>query len=280
MQHFAVIGQSLPHTYSPAIHGRAIKLLDLDASYTTIEIPPMRFAEQIIDIKNSGKYSGFNVTIPYKTHIFSVLDQVDTEAEAIGAVNTINVVESTWHGYNTDVYGFLNPLGSLNQKFRNCLILGAGGAARAVIYALAKQLITLTITLCARNVEKAALLVSELKPQTGQTTIDIQSMDFAAEHYPDFDLIVNSTPLGMFPHVHSSPIQLNKKTDRPILFYDLVYNPQKTRFLSEARKMCSQAIVIGGLDMLISQAAKSFEIWTKLKFPVADVQNFMQSVLS
>lgn len=280
MHRFAIIGESLPHTYSPLIHSQAIKLLGLDAAYKPIEIPSEQFVEQIGDLKASKKYNGFNVTIPYKTRIISVLDQIDDEARSIGAVNTIQVNDNQWSGYNTDVTGFLSPLKGLNRKIDSVLILGAGGSARAVIYALVTHLRTHTIILSVRNEQRATPLLEDLSPFIENTSIRIQTLEYAESNYTDFDMVVNTTPLGMYPEVEARPIQLTKKTRREIIFYDLIYNPLKTNFLNQAEAMCTQATLIGGLDMLISQAAYSFTIWTGIKFPEAAVKNHMQSVLT
>ena len=135
---YAILGHSIGYSLSPLIHNTAFRLKNINARYDIVDFPPENFIEQISQLKKAD-YNGFNVTIPYKSRIMEYLDVIDPEAEFIGAVNTIHVNNGRWCGYNTDVAGFLSPLKTISKKLTTCVILGNGGAARAVLYGLSQD---------------------------------------------------------------------------------------------------------------------------------------------
>jgi shikimate dehydrogenase len=274
MQKFGVIGYPLTHSLSPDIHNYAFQKLKIDASYKKIEISQKNFKKEIRDLKSSGM-NGLNITIPYKLKIISFLDQIDSDAQTIGAVNTIVKKDNRWIGYNTDVVGFLTPLLDFKNKVEKCLVLGTGGASRAVIYTLSKYFEPQVITVAGRNPEKSALLSSEFSSLFKNIRIDHRTLTDSKQILPDYNLIVNTTPLGMFPDVDQTPLPtMNMLTPKTIV-YDLVYNPIRTKLLSDAVDAGKDIVVINGMEMLIQQAAGSFKLWTHQDMPVDEVREFI-----
>ena len=157
MKQYGVIGYPLKHSLSPLIHNYAIQKLHIDASYQKLELQPEHFERSIAELKKS-EISGFNVTIPFKELIIPFVDDIDADATALGAVNTIIVTGGRWQACNTDVAGFIAPLKVLNRTFTRCLVLGAGGAARAVIFALGHYSKPEEITIAARDKDKSLRL--------------------------------------------------------------------------------------------------------------------------
>ena len=188
---------------------------------------------------------GLNVTIPYKEQVLEYLDDIDESAKEIGAVNTIKIKNKKLIGYNTDVYGFeqsLLPSIPVNS-LPNALILGTGGAAKAVAYVLTK--LGITFKYVSRQKRENVLTYDELNQNTME----------------NYHIIVNTSPLGMYPNIDQAPNIPYDFASEKHLFYDLVYNPEKTLFLNKGKE--KGATIINGHKMLILQAEKSWEIWTR-----------------
>ncbi len=233
-----LIGYPLSHSFSPGYFADKFCTLGLtDADYQAYPIERIEMVRELLD----GDMTGLNVTIPYKEQVIPYLDELSDEAEQIGAVNTITIVGGHTTGYNTDVDGFEN---SLKPCFgdvlpERALILGTGGASKAVKYVLNRLGISYQ-------------MVSRTK---GDLTYDEITPEVIAEHH----LIVNTTPLGMYPKVDTCPhLPYDYLTPDHIL-YDLVYNPEKTLFLTRGQEKGST--VKNGHDMLILQAERAWEIW-------------------
>jgi 3-dehydroquinate dehydratase/shikimate dehydrogenase len=242
---YGIIGSPLDHSISPIIHNIAFKELSYKAIYVPFDIDDLKLFMQ--KINKLIPLRGLSVTIPYKTTILSYIDQVDEDAIKIGAVNTLKYKESKWIGYNTDWIGFIKPLlNVVNPNKLKVLVLGAGGAAASVIYALKKHGAKVAIT--NRNNIKAVELANKFY-------IDFVPWDQKDSY--DFDILVNATPAGMYPQEASKPIEL--KSFEAKIIYDLVYNPLETELLKEAK--AKGAITINGLDMLIEQAVDQLKIW-------------------
>lgn len=229
---FGVLGKSLPHTYSPQIHKEFA-----DYEYTVLE----RTEEQVHELfKGVEGLDGFNVTIPYKKLAASLCAEVSDEVRELGAANTIvKLPDGTYKGYNTDVFGFTYMLQSAEIEVadKNCLILGTGGASVAVEYAL-KKLGAAKIEFCSR---------------TGQINYE-NVYDSAA----DTQIIVNATPVGMFPNVDDSPVDLSR-FQKLYAAADIVYNPSRTKFLQRAQELGVKNA--GGLSMLVAQAWEASRIF-------------------
>jgi len=252
-----VIGNPIGHSASPAMHNHAFTLLGLNFVYLPFEVPDLRsFFEFVRRATNEFalKFVGFSVTIPHKTSILSLLDEVDPVAGAVGAANTVVIDSGKLIGYNTDVDGVIQPLEHLiSLKDKHCAVLGAGGAARAVVYGLVQS--RARVTVFARDVSKAQPLAT--------MGADVMSLDTFAKS--DAQIVINATSLGMRGHKeNSSPVPRQALAGR-LFAYDLVYNPLQTRFLTDARLEGCQ--ILGGVEMLVSQAARQFEIWTGTPAP-------------
>ncbi len=237
-RYFGLIGYPLSHTFSPKYFQEFFGVENIElATYDAFPIQDLTTIRDLL-----GTIDGLNVTIPYKEEIIPYLDHLSLEAKAIQAVNCIKVNQGKATGYNTDVYGFRTSLlNFLNGEYiRNALILGDGGAAKAVKYVLNQLDITYTTI--------------------SRTKGDMSYTDLNDEIIRSSRLIINTTPLGMYPNVDNCPnISFNSINESHFLF-DLVYNPEKTLFLR--RGLAKGAKVKNGFEMLILQAEKSWEIWT------------------
>jgi shikimate dehydrogenase len=206
-----------------------------------------------------GEITGLNVTIPHKQNVLSLLDELTDSANTIGAVNTIYVKDNKLIGDNTDTRGFLTDLNNffINKQFsienrKSVLVLGAGGSARAVVYALVND--GWSVTIASRRVEQAEQLENSF------ANYGLQITAFTDFQPSTFDLIVNTTPIGMFPNVDQSPLPENLTLPQHVAIYDLICNPSETKFVKDALANGLKATT--GLGMLIEQAALSFELWT------------------
>ena len=255
-----LIGYPLGHSLSPKIHAAALKACGLQGTYTLFPISPedKPALQALLTRIRSGEIHGLNVTIPHKQSVIEFMDELTPTAQAIGAVNTIYFRESKLIGDNTDAPGFLSDLKrvmSENQSSvanrKSAIVLGAGGSARAVVYALLHD--GWNVTLAARRIEQAQQLAKSFPGYNLSLTIfDLRSLDF--------DLIVNTTPLGMTPNIETSPLPKNMIFSKHTFIYDLVYNPRETKLVKDARAQGLSAAT--GLGMLIEQAALAFEKWT------------------
>jgi len=274
MDKYAIIGRSLGHSLSPEMHNLAFNILNMDASYQKVEIKPDRFENDLASLREQD-YSGFNITIPYKNKILPYLDKIDDEAQKIGAVNTIKVLDDQWIGFNTDIAGFIEPVLSLNRSFNKCIVLGNGGAARAVVYAIQTYLKPKEIYICARNEYKSQDIIN----QYPESNIVHRSIKSVIEFLIDADLVINTTPLGTSPDTKASVIEKMDSLQENAIVYDLVYNPPITKLIGDAKQLGKNITTIGGLEMLVEQAAKSFQIWNGKKFPSAQVRERLEQIL-
>ncbi|MCL4274060.1 MAG: shikimate dehydrogenase [Anaerolineales bacterium] len=281
MIQLGLIGYPLGHSLSPKIHTAALKACGLEGSYSLFPIYPddKHGLSNLIDHFRAGEIDGLNITVPYKLDIISFIDVLTDTAMSIGAVNTIFMHDDILIGHNTDADGFLIDLkkcmaqssspilgasseanGGMGVDGKSAIVLGAGGSARAVIYALLND--GWSVTLTARRIEQAQELANEFASYNVQiaSSFDLRPIDkFRAMPVP-FDLLVNTTPVGMFPNMDASPLPNELSLPSNIFVYDLVYNPRETKLVRNARSQGLRATT--GLGMLIEQAALSFEIWT------------------
>ncbi|MBN8656175.1 MAG: shikimate dehydrogenase [Anaerolineae bacterium] len=253
-----LIGYPLGHSLSPKIHTAALQASGLEGNYSLFPIHPddKKGLNNLLARVRSGEIHGLNVTIPHKQNVIEFMDELTPTAKAIGAVNTIYMRADKLIGDNTDAPGFLSDLkrGS-NSSFstpHSALVLGAGGSARAVVYALVND--GWNVTIAARRLEQAKQLAQSFPNyQLLITNLDdLQPLTF--------DLIVNTTPLGMTPNIETSPLPENIILSKNTFVYDLVYNPRETKLVRDARAQGLNAST--GLGMLIEQAALAFEKWT------------------
>jgi shikimate dehydrogenase len=243
MKQYGLIGKTLSHSFSKKYFEEKFKRENISAVYENFEVGDISQVEEIFSIQSN--LCGLNVTIPYKEQIIPYLDEVDEQAQKIGAVNTIYIDKKTGKkkGYNTDVYGFKQSLKPfLENQHQRALILGTGGASKAVAYVL-NELGIITA------------FVSRNPTTDNQLSYD----DLNENLMQSFLLIVNTTPLGTFPNVEEKPLLNYSAITSNYLLYDLVYNPAETAFLKEGKKR--GALTINGEQMLKLQAEKAWEIW-------------------
>ena len=251
-----LIGWPVEHSVSPAIHNAAFEALGLPWRYALIPTAPDRLEQELANLR-SGGFRGANVTVPHKQSVIPYLDEISEAARAIGAVNTIVAEDGRLKGYNTDADGFWRALREVGYEpaGKSALVLGAGGAARAVVYALARG--GCRVAIWNRRAERASSLALDMRRAnvTLSVVARLSDLELAA-----VDLLVNTTPVGMWPHADASPWPEALPMPEHWLVFDLVYNPVETRLLAQAKAAGARAI--GGLAMLVHQGALAFELWT------------------
>lgn len=257
---FAVIGDPIDHSLSPNIHNAAFRELDLDSSYIAYRIPKGELEGGIEGLKKI-KIDGFNITIPHKIEMMKYLDKIDEICNLIGAVNTVSNKDGILKGYNTDMDGFLEPFKKkeLNIDGINALLIGAGGAARAIVAGFTKEKAK-SITIANRTLEKATSL-SKFAKTIGLNANAIEIKDIK-DTISNYDVIVNATSVGL--KNESSVIELKGINEKTIV-YDIVYMPMNTDFIKKAK--VEKATIIYGYEMLLGQAVKAFEIWHDIEAP-------------
>ena len=270
MIQLGLIGYPLGHSLSPKIHAAALKACEIQGEYALFQIQPddQQGLIDLLSLVRNGEITGLNVTIPHKQNVIPLMDDLTATAKAIGAVNTIWMKDGKLTGDNTDVPGFLADLKRFlttetlrHGEIKSALILGAGGSARAVVYALVND--DWEVTIAARRIEQAQELVKQYPiPDSRISTIEYQSTAFSS--LPT-TLIINTTPLGMSPNNDASPWPDDLPFPPNAAVYDLVYNPRETKLVRDARAAGLSATT--SLGMLIEQAALAFEIWTDCNPP-------------
>jgi shikimate dehydrogenase len=260
-----VIGYPVAHSLSPAMHNAAFASSGIDWRYVPIRVRPDRLRDIVLGLPDKG-FQGWNVTIPHKENVIPLLDDVSPEAARIGAVNTVTYKDGKLWGENTDWSGFLNAVEELGFDPAGCnaIILGSGGAARAIAYALASR--SATILMASRNSVAGAAVAKQIRQDFPRASIDWTHEKQLPRMNARCDLLVNATPLGMTPNVESSPWPDEIPFPSCSLVYDTVYNPPETRLMEQASSRGIKSV--NGLGMLIHQAALSFTIWTGISPPV------------
>ena len=267
---FGIVGSPVMQSRSPRLHNAAFAALGLNAVYLPFEVKDadefMRRMAHPLTREMKWKLRGLSVTAPHKLAVMNHLDWIEPSAKEIGAVNTIVVKDENLRGYNTDVVGFLSPLRErgFNLHGARCAVIGAGGAARCVLWSLRQE--GAQATLFARDVEKA-------KPVAERFGAECEKLLDAA--FDGFDLVVNATPLGMSGKSEEATPATAEQLRGARLAYDLVYNPRDTRFLREAR--AAGCDVLDGLAMFIAQAAEQFRLWTGKAAPLDVMKTALKS---
>jgi shikimate dehydrogenase len=263
MIRLGLVGNPLDHSLSPKIHAAALRASGLNGSYSLFPIAAedLQSLEHLLARVRSAEITGLNVTIPHKRNVIPFLDGLTPAARAIGAVNTIYTRDDRLIGENTDAAGFLSDLGHFIGTGKSgiedrglALLLGAGGSARAVTYALIKC--GWSVAVAARHIEQA----QELAASFPDHNLEVTDYTFANVEQTNSALVVNTTPVGMSPNVLNSPWPEGLAFPPRAAVYDLIYNPYETKLVRDARAAGLSART--GLGMLIEQAALAFEIWT------------------
>jgi len=257
---YAIIGDPIDHSFSPALHNTAFLFLGLDCTYIAYRIQKGELEGGIEALKKIG-ISGFNVTIPHKVDMMKFLNEIDDECKIVGATNTVVNNDGHLKGYNTDVGGFLDPIKKrkIDSKDSDVLLIGAGGAARAIIVGFSKEKAR-KISIANRTRERADELIKFAQNLGLESDyLDLQSAGQIANKYK---FVVNATSVGL--KGIGCPIS-TKNINKDSIVYDIVYVPVETPLIEQSKNQ--GATIIYGWEMLLAQAMKSFEIWTNRQAP-------------
>ncbi|MFN7526497.1 MAG: shikimate dehydrogenase [Dolichospermum sp.] len=276
-----VIGHPIEHSLSPLMHNAALTKLGLDYVYLPFPVAPENLTTAIAGFASIGVV-GFSITIPHKQAILPFLSEISPIAQAIGAVNTVVNKGNKWLGTNTDVEGFIAPLQTTYHQDwsqKKAVILGNGGAARAVV-AGCIQLGLAEIHVVGRNLQKLQVFEQSWQNSPFADKFQVHEWTELPNLLHQANLLVNTTPIGMYPHVEQSPLSSQEMSYLPgdAIAYDLIYIPKPTKFLHLAQK---QGIVtIDGLEMLVQQGAAALKIWLqKETVPVTQMRQALQNHL-
>lgn len=279
-----IIGNPVGHSFSPAMFNAAFKSMNMNYVYVPFKVEKENLKYAIRGAKAFG-IQGLNVTIPHKQKVINELDKFDIMANLIGAVNTIKFKEGKSKGYNTDCVGAVRAIKEVSDlKDKNVVIVGAGGAARAISFQLAIEGVN-SINMINRSPKKAKSLIYDIKTllsadftdnsKLDELTIDFSHIDITFKYgsldelpksLADADILIDTTPVGMHPNLNDEPIATHDIMHSDLIVNDIVYNPLETNLLKEAKKI--GATIIYGTKMLLYQGAENFKIWTGEEAPL------------
>ncbi len=271
-----VIGHPIKHSHSPMMHNYAFHKGELDFVYLPFDIASTNLKDALKGMMALG-IKGFNVTVPHKERIIEYLDELSDSAKIVNAVNTVVNENGKLYGYNTDVNGIIETLAKYKDDIsgKTVSIIGAGGAARAVIYTLINSFNVKKINIINRTVERAESLKDYFSSKMlfeKIKTYELVPPDVTGI-FSKSKLIVNASSIGMHPDEDDSPTTIPESFNKKQIIFDVVYNPRKTKLLSIAESQ--GATVINGLNMFVEQGAKAFELWTGEKMPVEDIAKIL-----
>ncbi|SPF43539.1 Shikimate dehydrogenase [Candidatus Desulfosporosinus infrequens] len=258
-KHYAVIGHPIEHSFSPAMHQAGYEVLGVNAKYHRFDVEPSHLTEAVEGLCALG-FSGWNVTLPHKEHILSLLDTLTPQAKRAGAVNTVKIQEGKRIGHNTDGLGFVRSVeGELNGfKGKKAVLLGAGGAAKGIALALAEQ--GMKVHILNRKLARSEALVEVLQREGGTATAGVLAPGGWLE---EVDLLVQTTSVGL----HGEPFPFSVQgISKQALVVDIIFNPSETAFLQEAKQQGCRTL--NGLGMLLYQGAYAWEFWLGGQAPV------------
>ena len=270
-----LIGEPVEHSFSPPMHNEAFKTLGLDYVYVPFNVSPDNL-KSAIEGANSLNIQGLNVTIPHKINVIKYLKELDPIAELIGAVNTIDF--KNLKGYNTDGIGCIRAIEEVTKiKDKNIVVAGAGGAARAIVFYLAKYGAE-EVDILNRNLKKAENLANDLLASNLISNVNSSDISEISKFISDADILIDTTPVGMHPNVSDEPIVKAADIHEELVVNDIVYNPNETVLLKEAIK--ANARVVYGIKMLLYQGAESFKIWTGREAPIDVMEAKLKETLN
>lgn len=269
-----LIGHPVEHSFSPPMHNAAFDALGMDWAYVAFDVNPNDLSSAIEGAK-SLNIEGFNVTIPHKIEVMQYLNELDEVASLIGAVNTIDL--KNLKGYNTDGIGAVRAIEEVSPiKDKNVIVAGAGGASRAISFYLAKFGAD-SITILNRNVNKAQNLAEDVLKSDLISDVKSDSISQINGYLGNADILVDTTPLGMDPHIDDEPIARADNMNEDLVVFDAVYNPNETVLIKEAIKAGAKPVY--GIKMLLYQGAESFKIWTGHDAPVDVMEKALNEYL-
>lgn len=261
---FAVIGHPIGHTMSPFIHKRLFELSGIEAEYIKLDIAPENLADEYKNVLS--KLDGYNITIPHKQNIIPLIDEIDEKAKMYGSVNTVANIDGVAKGYTTDPDGFLKALDAAGIVLDGrVVILGCGGVARTMAYEVVLKGLPLLFAVRKEDVEIAKSLCSEIENTVKGAKVSFCLID---ELEGDIDVLVNATPLGMFPKVDVQPVS-DSVINRCASVFDAVYNPLETVLIKKA--LANGAKAVGGMSMLVWQAVVAHEKWDDSVYDKDDI---------
>ncbi|MBN1535019.1 MAG: shikimate dehydrogenase [Spirochaetes bacterium] len=267
---YCILGNPVRHSLSPVIHNTAFRSSGTNAVY--LAFTPVNLKEGIQALRTLG-IRGASITIPYKIEVLKLLDQIDPMAEAIGSVNTLLLENGRLSGYNTDAYGAVKPMleREIPIEKSQFLVIGNGGAARAVAYSILHRGGAVAIT--GRNSNNIARFAEELRGAFPDRVAYRQISALDRTFMTEIDVIINTTPVGMAPDPARAPIDPSLLRKEHVVF-DIVYTPHETLLLREAKKR--RCDIIHGIEMLIHQGARQFEIWTGRTAPLKEIHSALK----
>lgn len=270
-----LIGHPVEHSFSPPMHNAAFEKLGMDYAYVAFDVEPSQLKTAVKGAE-SLNIKGFNVTIPHKIEVMKYLDEIDEVAALIGAVNTIDF--KNMKGYNTDGIGAVKAIEEVTAiKNKNVVIAGAGGASRAISFYIAKYGAD-KLTILNRNTEKAHDLARDVSNSNLIGNVESDSISQINNCLDDADILINTTPVGMHPHINDEPITNSKHMHEDLVVFDAVYNPNETLLLKEAIKAGAKPVY--GIKMLLYQGVESFKIWTGQNPPVDVMEDALTNTLN
>lgn len=270
-----LIGHPVEHSFSPPMHNAAFGALGMDYAYVAFDVDPLNLKSAIEGAK-SLNIKGFNVTIPHKIEVMKHLDDIDDVAGLIGAVNTIDF--KNMKGYNTDGIGAVKAIEEVTSiKDKNVVVVGAGGASRAISFYIAKYGAE-TLTILNRNVEKADSLAGDVLDSDLIGDVKSDSISEIRSYIDDADILIDTTPVGMHPNVDAEPIVVAEDMHENLAVFDAVYNPNETVLIKEALKAGAKPVY--GIKMLLYQGVESFKIWTGREPPVDVMEDALRKTLN
>jgi shikimate dehydrogenase len=274
---YGIIGDPVEHSLSPGMHNAAFEKLGLDNIYVPFHVKSGELEDAINGAHAMG-IRGLNVTIPHKTEVIKYLDYLDIAAGLIGAVNTIEFGENGAVGHNTDGIGAVRAIEEITSiKDKKILLLGAGGAARAISFQILMSGAS-SLVISNRTNEKAEELRDDLVEKL-DPDVRVIDLGFKLEkELNDVDILINTTSVGMYPNISQKPLVTADTMHEGLIVYDIVYNPLKTGLLAEAEK--AGAETISGVKMLMYQGVEAFKIWTGIEPPIEVFQNALMSEMN
>ena len=270
-----LIGHPVEHSFSPPMHNAAFDAFGMEYAYVAFDVNPAEL-QKAIEGARSLNIKGFNVTIPHKIDVMKYLDEIDDVARLIGAVNTIDF--KNLKGYNTDGIGAVRAIEEvISIKNKNVVIAGAGGASRAISFYIAKYGAD-SLTILNRNVDKAQSLARDVSNSGLIGDVKSDSINEINAYLADADILVDTTPLGMHPHINDQPIATAENMHDELVVFDAVYNPNETVLLKQAIEAGAKPVY--GIKMLLYQGAESFKIWTGADAPVDIMEKALKDTLN
>ena len=263
-KHYAVIGHPIGHTMSPFIHKRLFELSGVDAEYTALDIAPESLASEYSETLK--KLDGYNITIPHKQSIIKLIDEVDEKAKMYGSVNTVLNSGGKAKGFTTDPDGFIKAIEAAGIQLEGrIMILGCGGVARTMAYEIALRELEFEFAVRRQDVGKAGLLCLDITRKIPGAKVSFGLID---QIIGNVDVLINATPVGMYPNVDDQPIH-NCAIGRCKSVFDAIYNPLETVLVKRAR--ANGSVAEGGMSMLVWQAVVSHQHWDGSKYDKADI---------